>query len=403
MSTTEAIAAAEAPDVARDLPVYAMMSLPELAAIQPVMINKGTSRSASIGNLAMALANVQGEMKNPPRSKEVKIPGKDGRAGYTFMYAELSTCLDAVRPMLKANGLALVQSVSTESGRAVCTSELIHKSGEWYRTELQFAGAGDIKNLAGTLTYLRRYGMCALLGIAPEDDVDGGEEDHGKKPETAAAGNAAGRARAAESKAKTSAPPVENSAKPEALKPAETSKPAGQRIAAAAASVDAPKADDAAQNEERKALSRQLWTAVQTCDAVYRDGKIDNPDCVVKGDWRMRSWGLKPLANQPVEEIKSALQKYTELHELQKKLYGWIDSMDAVTDENGVVLPEPTAQAANRRLLAMAEANPGQVGTIPPHNKVPSVDYCTEDQLRWLIAQYEQAGFTPEDAVEVPF
>jgi len=130
---------------------------------------RGNSRSSSIGALAGALAKAQGAVKNPLRERKVKIKTKQGYE-YSFFYADLAACLEVARPVLSANGLAIVQSCSVQGRDAVVVTELMHTSGEWVRSELAFRASDDIKELAGVFTYLRRYAISPIIGIAPEDD-----------------------------------------------------------------------------------------------------------------------------------------------------------------------------------------------------------------------------------------
>lgn len=130
---------------------------------------RGNSRSSSIGALAGALAKAQGAVKNPLRERKVKIKTKSGHE-YSFFYADLAACLEVARPVLSANGLAIVQSCSVQGRDAVVVTELMHTSGEWIRSELGFRASEDIKELAGVFTYLRRYAISPIIGIAPEDD-----------------------------------------------------------------------------------------------------------------------------------------------------------------------------------------------------------------------------------------
>jgi hypothetical protein len=70
---------------------------------------------------------------------------------YTYRYADLGTILGAVRPRLAEHGLAVVQLVSSDldRGAVLVSTQLRHCSG---------------------ITYLRRYSVLALLGLATEDD-----------------------------------------------------------------------------------------------------------------------------------------------------------------------------------------------------------------------------------------
>ena len=134
-----------------------------------------------LGPLAAALAKAQSAFAPVTRSKTVKVTTKTG-GSYTFSYAPLDTVLDAVRKPLADNGLALVQLLD---GQALVTL-LIHESGAQLEGRTPIPGSNDVQGYGSAITYLRRYAIQALLGIAAEDDDDGNR----------AAGNHAAPARA---------------------------------------------------------------------------------------------------------------------------------------------------------------------------------------------------------------
>ena len=123
--------------------------------------------SAEINEISAALSAFQGEIKQPKLSKEVKVKTKGGYE-YKFKYADLSACVEAAAPMLKAHGLAVTQLVSNHT----LTTLLTHKSGQWFRSELAIGQASDYQALGSAITYLKRYSYCAILGIVADTDDD---------------------------------------------------------------------------------------------------------------------------------------------------------------------------------------------------------------------------------------
>ena len=93
---------------------------------------------------------------------------------YSYNYADLADVLDAVRPVLAKHGLAVAQTVMLESS---LNSWLLHTSGQWIRSEYGVVLGEDVPDTpqarGSALTYARRYALCALLGIAAEEDDDG--------------------------------------------------------------------------------------------------------------------------------------------------------------------------------------------------------------------------------------
>lgn len=117
-----------------------------------------------LSNLATALAAAQGQMAHA--AKDSKNPH------FKSSYASLASVLDAIREPLSANGLAIVQHPSRTEGGLVCVETiLLHKSGEFVSSVLSAKAAQDTpQGIGSTITYLRRYGLMAVVGIAADDD-----------------------------------------------------------------------------------------------------------------------------------------------------------------------------------------------------------------------------------------
>jgi hypothetical protein len=126
--------------------------------------------------LNAALAAAQGEFPAIQRDKEVSVSTKTGGT-YTFKYAPLDTILAAVRPVLSKNGLALTQQlVEYNDGRPGIRTELRHAAGGVIGATFPLLSAPTTpQQLGSLLTYLRRYAIVALLGVAAEEDDDGGQ------------------------------------------------------------------------------------------------------------------------------------------------------------------------------------------------------------------------------------
>ena len=125
--------------------------------------------SAEINEISVALSAFQGSIKQPNLNKEVKVDSKKGYT-YKFKYADLSTCISAASPSLKENGLSVVQIIY---GQKLITI-LTHKSGQWFRSEVDIRIAPDAnyQELGSAITYLKRYSYCAILGIVADIDDD---------------------------------------------------------------------------------------------------------------------------------------------------------------------------------------------------------------------------------------
>ena len=122
------------------------------------------TRSESIGQLAAALAKAQKAIKGAV--KDAKNPHFNSR------YADLATIHDACREPLAENEIAVVQSPHADGNLVRLTTLLIHSSGEWVESDpLQVQARDAAPQAVGScLTYLRRYQLAAMVGVAPEDD-----------------------------------------------------------------------------------------------------------------------------------------------------------------------------------------------------------------------------------------
>ena len=144
-------------------------------------------------DLNEALAKAQSEFPPIPREKKVTVRTKDG-GSFTYAYADLAAILAAVRPVLAANGLALVQILEDDGRGPSLRTELRHSGGGGiYGTFPLPRNPDDPQALGSLLTYLRRYAVTAVLGIATEDDDDGaGAKPKGGKPKGGTGGTGAG-------------------------------------------------------------------------------------------------------------------------------------------------------------------------------------------------------------------
>jgi hypothetical protein len=99
-------------------------------------------------------------------------------------YADLVAVFAAVRQPMADNGLSFIQFPGTirdsGGGKLVIqlTNMLMHKSGQWLSGVMEMALPGEQKGLNPAQvfglvqSYARRYGLCAVLGVATGDDRD---------------------------------------------------------------------------------------------------------------------------------------------------------------------------------------------------------------------------------------
>lgn len=143
-------------------------------------------QSQTIGALADALAKAQGAMESPAKTKRAKIESQKG--SYSYTYADLADVIEATKKPLSANGLSVAQIISYDGSGLILTTQLQHASGEWLRSTYPLPLHQRPQDQGSAITYARRYALCALLGIAAEDDDDGqaaqqAKPQPAKKPE----------------------------------------------------------------------------------------------------------------------------------------------------------------------------------------------------------------------------
>lgn len=96
-------------------------------------------------------------------------------------YADLTECLDASLPHLHANGITVLQPVSSGTETANIETILLHESGQFFCDSFAFKPDSNIQKLGSQITYLRRYCIKAILGLGEEDDD--GNSAANKKPQ----------------------------------------------------------------------------------------------------------------------------------------------------------------------------------------------------------------------------
>jgi hypothetical protein len=121
--------------------------------------------AGSVGQLAAALAAVQEQLPHVAKDQEADA------GTYRYSYADLAAVSTAVLPLLGANGLAFTSFPTMVDGKFVLRYHLLHKSGESLDGVYPLGG-GNAQAVGSSITYARRYTLCAVTGVAPDDDDD---------------------------------------------------------------------------------------------------------------------------------------------------------------------------------------------------------------------------------------
>ena len=131
--------------------------------------------SPSVAKLAAALAKAQAKFEDVKKDKK----------GYNYLYSDLASVLQACRPHLAAEGIAIVQRpLPTDGHTARIETLLIHSSGEWISGELNMIPMkADPQGIGSVITYARRYSIQGMVGLASEDDDAASVSQQPKKME----------------------------------------------------------------------------------------------------------------------------------------------------------------------------------------------------------------------------
>ena len=125
--------------------------------------------SDQIGELASALAKAQSEM--------TMVEAKSTNPFFNSKYASLASVLETSLPALNKNGIAVIQGsrYCTVTNGFYITSQLIHSSGQWIKSEIRMPiGKKDAHGVGAAVTYGRRYLLSAMVGVAQADDDGNG-------------------------------------------------------------------------------------------------------------------------------------------------------------------------------------------------------------------------------------
>lgn len=98
------------------------------------------------------------------------------KTGYGYKYAELSTIIETIRPILKKHKMGFTQHMI---GSDVLRTIVFHfESGEFIQTDTTIPSGVELKGMnlfqtdGAKFTYYKRYSITSILGIVSDDDID---------------------------------------------------------------------------------------------------------------------------------------------------------------------------------------------------------------------------------------
>lgn len=121
----------------------------------------------ALDKIAPALMAAQGELTNPIKSHTAQA-GKR-----IYRYAVLSEIIDLIKPVLLKHKLAYTQLVTYNGAMCSLVTRLIHESGQFLESSYPLMKDAAPQDMGSAITYARRYALCAIVGIAADEDDDG--------------------------------------------------------------------------------------------------------------------------------------------------------------------------------------------------------------------------------------
>lgn len=124
-----------------------------------------TDRSESIADLAAAWVAATRALEMIPKTRKVSA------GPIRYSYADLGDVLATAMPILGANDLLVTQSVDCTETDVLVTTTMLHASGQYISSTPVRMPIGKTAQATGSsITYARRYGLMAFLGLATDDD-----------------------------------------------------------------------------------------------------------------------------------------------------------------------------------------------------------------------------------------
>lgn len=130
-----------------------------------------------------ALAAFKAQGLRIGKDKEVLIPNRPA-----YKHATLGNIIATLTPSLSENGLSATWSTAQEPHGVTVTCILRHEAGHMESVSLTAKpdsgqGRNDVQAIGSTITYLQRYTLLAITGVAAsdQDDDGGGSGDRGQQ------------------------------------------------------------------------------------------------------------------------------------------------------------------------------------------------------------------------------
>lgn len=166
-------------------------------------------QSEAVDQIAAALVGFQYELSGAKKDS--------ANPYFKSKYADLESCLAALKEPLHKHGLAVVQTSRMSYSGPVLVTTLLHKSGQFLRGELPLSAAkpNDPQAQGSAITYARRYALAAITGLVQVDDDAEAAVGRGKTEPV--------------KKSEVTSSSVKETAKPSSVSTAESQKPTAEK------------------------------------------------------------------------------------------------------------------------------------------------------------------------------
>lgn len=141
-------------------------------------------KSVTTTKISGALLRAQSKMSNAVKDSSNPF--------FKSKYADLNAVREACQTLLNGEGVLISQPVIQKDGKNYLRTELTHaESGEFVASDVEIVCAkqNDPQALGSAITYARRYGLQALVGLGAEDDdgnLGSGKTNSSESPKSSA-------------------------------------------------------------------------------------------------------------------------------------------------------------------------------------------------------------------------
>lgn len=131
----------------------------------------GVKMTYPCDKLLEALSKMQGALDNAPKMSKNPY--------FNSKYADLATCLSALKKPMSDNGLSVSQHCTYDGVAIQCLTILGHSSGQMMISMLNVPVVKkDAQGIGMAITYARRYAMSSIVGLAQADDDGESSVEH---------------------------------------------------------------------------------------------------------------------------------------------------------------------------------------------------------------------------------